>query len=453
MQKTGRMICLAVVLLSATSFGITYRWTKADGGWHVPATWGGATSVAIPKAGDWALVTNSVYVIADNWKEMDGLSIGKSGVSGEVLVSSGGELTPLTARVGDGAYGSLAVDGGVFSTSNDLFVGYQTAVDVVVSNGTLNSGRNLYVARGYSGNYAGSSGATLTIHNGSVGVENLLGMGVSGQASGYITVSGGSLMVTNGLILDQGVFTVEGSSASITLAKNVALAQLDIRANATVKFVFDASGVSEIGFNNKTLELYEGASIEIDGSSFAGGVGTYRLLNAGAFAATGTNRFSNVTITGFDSFASATLEYDDAAADVSLVLANASPYEEWMTGFSLSEALGAMDADPDGDSFNNLLEYALGGDPTNSALQGTVPAFGIADGWLEYVHAERTDAESRGLNYSAQTVTNLVSGTWATNDVEFVGSGTLNDDFILVTNRVPADEGTRFIRLNVQIQE
>jgi hypothetical protein len=322
MKMTYKVLLVAVAVCCANSFAVN-RWTKADGGWHQPATWGGATSVVIPKAGDLALVTNSVFVISDNWKELATLSIGKSGVSGSVLMESGGGLAPSAdVKIGDGAAGSLILDGGYISVSNDCYAGFQNPSSIALTNGTLNVGGNCLVARGFSGNYAGANGSSLTVLGGSVGVKNLLGMGVNGQATGSITVSGGSLMVTNGLILDQGVFTVEGSSASITLAKNVALAQLDIRANATVKFVFDASGVSEIGFNNKTLELYEGASIEIDGDAFAGGAGTYRLLNAGAFAETGTNRFSNVTITGFDSFASATLEYDDAQGDVSLLLSN-----------------------------------------------------------------------------------------------------------------------------------
>ena len=85
-----------------------------------------------------------------------------------------------------------------------------------------------------------------------------------------------------------------------------------------------------------TFSLQDVDGNDIDGSAFTGGVGTYRLLNAGSFAATGTNRFSNVTITGFDAFASATLEYDDVLADVSLVLAHSSPYDEWADEFSLT---------------------------------------------------------------------------------------------------------------------
>jgi hypothetical protein len=308
-------VCFAVV----GSVSAVNRWTQVDGEWHSPATWGGATSVAIPKSTDWALVTNTVSVSVTTYEALDRLSVGKSGASGAVTVGAGGALAPATtSAIGDGGTGLLTLDGGSFLSSGTAYAGYSSIGDIVINSGTFTAAENLNVARGYSANYASASGSSLMIQGGTVSVNNLLGMGVNGQANGSITVAGGTLNVANGLILDQGTFTVDGSDSSITLAKNVAAAQLDIRANATVRFLFDSQGISTIGFDEKTLELYDGASIVVDGSLFSGDAGLYTLLDCGAFAATGTNRFSNVSISGFDAYEGAELQYNDLDGTVSL---------------------------------------------------------------------------------------------------------------------------------------
>lgn len=52
--------------------------------------------------------------------------------------------------------------------------------------------------------------------------------------------------------------------------------------------------------------------------------------------------------------------------------ADNSPFHSWITASypSLSETERAMNADPDADGVNNLVEFALGGNPANSSLRG-----------------------------------------------------------------------------------
>ena len=105
---------------------------------------------------------------------------------------------------------------------------------------------------------------------------------------------------------------------------------------------------------------------------------------------------------------------------------------------------------------NNMVEYGLGGNPTNNDAAAVLPTSGIvADGgtnWLEYVYRRRTDAPARELNYWLELNTNLVSGAWNTNGYIEVDSAPLETGFEAVTNHIPtASETNRFIRLRISI--
>ena len=71
---------------------------------------------------------------------------------------------------------------------------------------------------------------------------------------------------------------------------------------------------------------------------------------------------------------------------------------------------------------------------------------------LEYIYRRRTDREARGLNYSLELGTNLVSGVWSTNGYTESGTAPLEPGFEAVTNRIPATEPNQFIRLKVSIE-
>jgi hypothetical protein len=120
-------------------------------------------------------------------------------------------------------------------------------------------------------------------------------------------------------------------------------------------------------------------------------------------------------------------------------------YVVWKAEHALVEG---ADGNDDGDQLTNFEEFALGGDPTNSAHVGHVPNFGTADGGFEYVHVQRRDAT---LGYYLERADDLVSGVW-TNGGYIVGStNVLNADFDVVTNQVPdLGKPSGFIRLTVE---
>ena len=130
--------------------------------------------------------------------------------------------------------------------------------------------------------------------------------------------------------------------------------------------------------------------------------------------------------------------------------AGAQYFREWIGGTNAVVA-----DDPDGDGVNNLIEYALGGDP---ALYGAVslPAFenkayGSVQG-LEYVYQRRRDAVARRVTYRVESCTNLVSPVWITNGISEAGSGILDGNFERVTNHVQSG-ATGFVRLKIGIAE
>ncbi len=138
--------------------------------------------------------------------------------------------------------------------------------------------------------------------------------------------------------------------------------------------------------------------------------------------------------------------------------AAAKIYMLWADDYKMvGNGTAAMYFDSDGDGLNNLAEYGTGGNPTNSADQGNVPAGSIVvDGgsWLEYIHFERTDKSARGLSYTPEHASDLVSPAWTNSGIVPAGAGGLNTEFNVVTNRISTEsKDQQFIRLQVELQE
>ncbi|QHI69121.1 hypothetical protein [Tichowtungia aerotolerans] len=130
-----------------------------------------------------------------------------------------------------------------------------------------------------------------------------------------------------------------------------------------------------------------------------------------------------------------------------------SALEAWAAGFDLygDDALPGSDVEPDG--LDNLMEYALGGDPTADDASSVKPATFVATegttNWFYHVHNERTDDPS--LTFSIGTETDLVNApVWNTNDVFNAGESAEVGGFKSVTNRTEMTDSTKFIRLKVE---
>lgn len=130
-------------------------------------------------------------------------------------------------------------------------------------------------------------------------------------------------------------------------------------------------------------------------------------------------------------------------------------YSGWIAGYSVGVATNMTD-DADGDGLSNLAEFGFGGDPSDDSNVGYQPSFAITSdsgsSWLEYVYARRADAGARGLTYSLEQTTDLVSGIWSTNvGAVVVEVGDLEAGvFESVTNRISiGSEPQRFLRARI----
>jgi hypothetical protein len=134
-----------------------------------------------------------------------------------------------------------------------------------------------------------------------------------------------------------------------------------------------------------------------------------------------------------------------------------SHYEGWVYGYDLyNTADGLETADPDGDTIDNLGEYAFGGNPTNgnntgwqAGLGGTASAGGT--NYIEMVYGRRISAAST-VTYNLVSRPDLMIGDWAdlAGSME-VGTGILvTNNMESVTNWIPLDgSSTGFIRVDV----
>jgi hypothetical protein len=125
-----------------------------------------------------------------------------------------------------------------------------------------------------------------------------------------------------------------------------------------------------------------------------------------------------------------------------------SGYGQWTQDYNLWGSNAATTNDFDSDGMNSLLEYALGGDPTQKDAASVHPKFYLGGGnWFYYVFEKRNDPN---LTYSPQSSTDLVSGTWAADGVELVSESAMLNNFKTVTYRVPmAGKSRQFFRLKV----
>ena len=133
----------------------------------------------------------------------------------------------------------------------------------------------------------------------------------------------------------------------------------------------------------------------------------------------------------------------------------APKFSGWIDQYEVSGDDADPTGDPDGDLLNNLTEFALGGNPTNAASVGFSPmldASGIESNMVHFVYPRRIGAGSE-LTYILEFCSDLTSDNWTVGDyVELPETGSLNDDFEAVTNRIDTTGKTKeFMRLRVEM--
>ena len=128
-------------------------------------------------------------------------------------------------------------------------------------------------------------------------------------------------------------------------------------------------------------------------------------------------------------------------------------YLLWAGTYGLTDTntTAAMDYDVEPDGMDNLLEYALGGNPVTNDAAAVQPVDIFLDGdtW-QYVYKRYRDAAARQLAYDLLTKGDLIGGSWVSSGGMYeTGTNTTDSTFDVVTNTISGLADGMFIKLEV----
>jgi len=345
---------------------------------------------------------------------------------------SGGSLDAAAVTVNDSA--EMNMTGGTLDVGT-LTVASGGLVDI--NGGTLD----------HPGNDTIAGGGLIKLQSGtfSSGTDTTDGQFLNAN----VEITGGTFSMLNQILFSTTgayEFKVIGDEASITM-RHLQFSGYT-GSQGTLKWVLDETGVSTIHMTSwMFLDL---AKIVVDGSAYTGGTTNIDLIDG--VSINGAAAASNITVTGFAPGVTAVVSQNAGTGNVTLQI-TVEGYTGWALGYDLTgdDALPGTDVEPDG--LDNLMEYALGGNPTNDDYSAVAPvSYTAEDGganWFYYVHNQRTDDPA--LAYTLGTATNLMGSiVWNTNDVAVVGASAETDDIKSVTNRTEAAADAKFIDLSVK---
>ncbi|MDF7806429.1 glycosyl hydrolase [Pontiellaceae bacterium B12219] len=130
---------------------------------------------------------------------------------------------------------------------------------------------------------------------------------------------------------------------------------------------------------------------------------------------------------------------------VSLHQLDTEAFEQWLASYGLTgtDALPESDVEPDG--LDNLMEYALGGNPAVDDAAVIAPQLIVANGYADLVYDRNTDP---ALSFTVTATEDLQ--TAFSNDIPVFGESEEIGGFKTVTNRTDAVGTSKFIKLEVQ---
>ena len=229
--------------------------TATGGTWNGSIQDHGAGAVAIAKNGSGTWVVGG----ANRFANGSGFTLQNQFNAGTTILTNGGSISSpfLPVWIGNASSASMVIAGGTLTVSNNIAVGYTNAVTgtLTVNNGTLLHGGNPANAFGIPNNLVVGAGATgvLTVNGGQILNNQALVIGQSAAGNGTLNLNGGlvqatvveslntpaaavanfnggtlqavtnssdfllvpSMIMSNGLVLDDGGFTVSILSASL----------------------------------------------------------------------------------------------------------------------------------------------------------------------------------------------------------------------------------------------
>ena len=316
------MILLVVIgLFAGSSVGLTFEENYPGGGpyeWEANNWYNGSTYVLPTSADRGEIGYGRTCVVDGQTAEADNMEIGTASPGGTLTVNSGSlriyEPTGWAIKLGKDYPGTINITGGTMTIDSDyahggLQIGQSGATGTVnISGGTLNTDS---VSIGYaqdgtmnvSGGVFNASGRVMITHQGTQVTNTLLE--ISGDADINLT----GTEYNDGLnTYSGGTLSIVGSSATIDIANDLWIGgHNDDDPNTVLSFQADSGGVSTINCDELLIAVDSILDLSSDGNTSSG---TYTLvsctsevtqadLNNFSFsAATDTNKWSNLTVTG-----------------------------------------------------------------------------------------------------------------------------------------------------------
>ena len=138
--------------------------------------------------------------------------------------------------------------------------------------------------------------------------------------------------------------------------------------------------------------------------------------------------------------------------------APATGYEAWkLASFSSIQAadpaVSGLGADPDGDGADNLVEYALGGNPLVAGVEGKPKLENLTDGGQEYmaIRFQRRKGDT-SLSITVESTADLAAVTWSGGGVQVATPTPVGTDYEEVLFRAPVSKANavrQFMRVKV----
>ena len=294
---TTQCLAIGAALLCAasTSYGAALTFTgdnNVDSNWNLASSWTGNGGV-LPTSGDSVLLNQNrrAFVTTDvNFGGSLALANGNLLTHIAVVdVRTDGTFAVSTASVGsnNGAIGRIDVTGGIMTTTGSVL----NRDTINLSSGTL----SLFNAATSGNNHA------LSAVTGRSGVLNVTG----GVLTAGAAMTSGTIQFRSAIDISAGSFETVAQTffagTSLTVngdAATIALTQLNqnnlINRAVDFNFNFGATNVSSIvstGFMSLSS-----ATINVDGSGYAGGAGVFDLITSGNYT---DDVFAASSVTGF----------------------------------------------------------------------------------------------------------------------------------------------------------
>ncbi|RKX47757.1 MAG: hypothetical protein DRP64_00165 [Verrucomicrobia bacterium] len=366
---------------------------------------------------------------------------------------------------------STMINNGTFDSDAFIMAHFDAgSISTVTNSGTLTSGGDFNMHKGTAtvvnkvGGTINSVGNFLLAHEpGSTSTVINKGSINTGTAATYIHQGSGILVNEGTWDTPVAIFAhLGGSSATITNSGNMTINVWCAPAVAGDTHFTVTSGTvhcadlnyGPVGGNPDTgtchLQL-NGGTFRADIVGFADDPDYTIDVEEGIFIA-GSNYVEVINflasegrITAYGGAGVLFVDYD-AGSEETTISAKLANYATWAADWGVD--IGSELANYDGDSLDNLSEYGLGGDPTNSADLGHVPVFENDGGGMIYIHAQRTDDQN--LAYWLETTENLSIPSWANSGYSVVATNVTGGLFDFVTNSVPTTADENFIRLRIE---